>query len=145
MNPTAMTLWQAIDALAAQIPFSAQKVGHTLSTTFNDTHAAGGDVFQFFEGAPVRLADGTELSRIDLRIKREGPHPGFLVLDLQGRCVPLAEVRQHHGALEITDVPRGRSLDESTSYTATLGWGRLSFGFTERNPDCLAHVAFDPA
>ena len=34
MNPqaTAMTLWQAIDALAAQLPFSTQKVGRTLST-----------------------------------------------------------------------------------------------------------------
>jgi hypothetical protein len=147
MNPqaTAMTLWQAIDALAAQLPFSMQKVGRTLSTTLSDTHAEGGTVFQFFEGTPVRLADGAELARIDLRIKREGAHPGFLVLELKGRCVPLAEVRQHYPALEITGVPRGRSLDESTSHTATLGWGRLSFGFTERNPDCLTFVAFDPA
>ncbi len=147
MNQQAMTmtLWQSIDALAAQLPFSVQKVGRTLSTTLSDTHAEGGTVFQFFEGTPVRLADGTELARIDLRIKREGAHPGFLVLELKGRCVPLAEVRQHYPALQITDVPRGRSLDESTSHTATLGWGRLSFGFAERNPGCLAFVAFDPA
>jgi hypothetical protein len=145
LNQSDLTLWQALDALAAQLPFAVHKVARTLSTTLADTHAEGGDVFQFFEGAPVRLADGTELSRIDLRIKREGPHPGFLVLELKGRCVPLAEVRRHHGALELTDVPRGRSLDESTGYTAALGWGRLSFGFAERKPDCLAQVAFDPA
>ncbi|WP_240651252.1 MULTISPECIES: hypothetical protein [unclassified Variovorax] len=147
VNPqaTAMTLWQAIEALAAQLPFSTQKVGRTLSTTLSDTHAEGGDVFRFFEGTPVRLGDGTELARIDLRIKREGPHPGFLVLELGGRCVPMAEVRQHYAKLEITGVPRGRSLDEATTHTATLGWGRLSFGFTERNPDCLAQVAFDPS
>jgi hypothetical protein len=142
---TAVTLWQAIEALAAQLPFSIQGVGRTLRTTLSDTHAEGAEVFRFFEGTPVRLADGTELSRIDLRIKREGAHPGFLVLDLQGRCVPMTEVRQHYAALDLTDVPRGRSLDESTSYTAALGWGRLSFGFAQRNPDCLAHVAFDPA
>ena len=29
-----MTLWQAVDALAAQLPFSTQKVGRTLSTSF---------------------------------------------------------------------------------------------------------------
>ncbi|MDN6885383.1 hypothetical protein QMO14_17450 [Variovorax sp. CAN2819] len=142
---TTITLWQAIDALAAQLPFSTQKVGRTLSTTLSDTHAEGGAVFQFFEGTPVRLADGAELARIDLRIKREDASRGFLVLELKGRCVPLAEVRQHYAALDITDVPRGRSLDEATTFTAMPGWGRLSFGFTERNPDCLAFVAFDPA
>ncbi|MGN8083624.1 hypothetical protein [Variovorax sp. 22077] len=147
MNPqatTTLTLWQTIDTLAAQLPFSTQNVGRTLSTTLSDTLAAGGNVFQFFEGSPVRLADGTELARIDLRIKREDASKGFLVLELKGRCVPLGEVRQHYAALEITDVPRGRSLDEATTFTATPEWGRLSFGFTERNPDCLAFVAFDP-
>lgn len=147
MNQQAMTmtLWQSIDALAAQLPFSIQKVGRTLSTTLSDTHAEGGTVFQFFEGTPVRLADGTELARIDLRIKREDASQGFLVLELKGRCVPMAELRQHYPALEIAGVPRGRSLDESTTFTATSGWGRLSFGFAERNPGCLAFVAFDPA
>lgn len=140
-----MTLWQAIDALAAQLPFSTQKVGRTLSTTLTDTNAQGSEVFRFFEGTPVRLGDGTELARIDLRIKREGPHPGFLVLYLGGRCVPMAELRLHYAELQITGVPRGRSLDETTSHTATLAWGRLSFGFAERNPDCLAQVVFDPA
>jgi hypothetical protein len=148
MNPqatTTLTLWQTIETLAVQLPFSTQNVGRTLSTTFSDTLAAGGNLFQFFEGSPVRLADGTELARIDLRIKREDASRGFLVLELKGRCVPLAEVRQHYAALDITDVPRGRSLDEATTFTVTPGWGRLSFGFTERNPDCLAFVAFDPA
>ena len=148
MNPqatTTLTLWQTIETLAVQLPFSTQNVGRTLSTTLSDTLAAGGNVFQFFEGSPVRLADGTELARIDLRIKREDASRGFLVLELKGRCVPLAEVRQHYAALDITDVPRGRSLDEATTFTAMPGWGRLSFGFTERNPDCLAFVAFDPA
>ncbi|WP_295982355.1 hypothetical protein [uncultured Variovorax sp.] len=140
-----MSLWLAIDMLVAQIPFSKEKVESVVATQLSDTHAPGGQVFQFFEGTPVRFEDGVEASKFDLRIKREGAHPGFLVVDVQGRCVPLDEVRRHYADLAITDVPRGRSMEEATSYTATLGWGRLSFGFREKNPGCLAFVVFDPS
>ena len=66
------------------------------------------------------------------------------VLELGGPCVPLEEVRGHYGDLQITDTPHGHSLDEKTSYTAYLPWGELSFGFAERNPDCLASIVFEP-
>ncbi len=145
MTQAAMSLWLAIDMLVAQIPFSKEKVESVVATQLSDTHAPGGQVFQFFEGTPVRFEDGVEASKFDLRIKREGAHPGFLVVDVQGRCVPLDEVRRHYADLAITDVPRGRSMEEATSYTATLGWGRLSFGFREKNPGCLAFVVFDPS
>ncbi|MDR6524151.1 hypothetical protein J2789_006854 [Variovorax paradoxus] len=145
MTQAAMTLWLAIDMLVTQIPFSKAKVESALLTQLSDTKAPGSEVFQFFEGTPVRFEDGVEASKFDLRIKREGAHPGFLVLEVQGRCVPLDEVKRHYADLAITDVPRGRSMNEATSYTATLGWGRLSFGFREKNPGCLAFIAFDPS
>lgn len=145
MNQAAMTLWQAIDALAAQVPFSKEKVESAIPTRLRDTEAPGSEVFRFFDGTPVQLGDGVEVSQIDLRIKREGSHPGFLVLNLTGHCVSLDEVRQRYKNLQIFGVPTGRSLDEATSYSTALGWGQLSFGFRERNPACLGYVVFDPA
>jgi hypothetical protein len=67
------------------------------------------------------------------------------VLDnLNGECISLDTVRSRYGNLKITDFPRGRSLDEATSYSTFPAWGKLSFGFTERNPDCLAYVVINP-
>ena len=93
MTQAAMTLWLAIDMLVTQIPFSKAKVESALLTQLSDTKAPGSEVFQFFEGTPVRFEDGVEASKFDLRIKRECAHPGFLVLEVQGRCVPLDEVK----------------------------------------------------
>ena len=47
-----------------------------------------------------------------------------------------------YGNLTLTEAPRGRSPDEETKYEAKTGWGRLVFGFAERNPDCLSSVGF---
>lgn len=138
------TLWQAIDALTHRLPFSKANVERLLSARLSETEEGGNDVFQIFKSDPVRLLDGVVIENVDLRIRRVGPDPGFLVLDIGGRCIKIDDVRTHYASLSITDRPRGRSLDEVTSYTASLPWGRLSFGFKERNRQCLASVAFDP-
>ncbi|OJB58613.1 hypothetical protein BGV62_30950 [Burkholderia ubonensis] len=144
MTQSKMTLWQAIDALAQQVPFSKTKVEHALSTRLTETDEEGNDVFQFFKSTPVTLTDGVVIKNVDLRVKRQGAHPGFMVLELGGQCVGLDAVRGRYDHLEIVDVPRGRSLDESTTHAEKLPWGELAFGFLERNPGCLAFVAFDP-
>ncbi|WP_256260098.1 hypothetical protein [Burkholderia ubonensis] len=144
MTQSKMTLWQAIDALAQQVPFSKAKVEHALSTRLTETDEEGNDVFQFFKSTPVTLTDGVVIKNVDLRVKRQGAHPGFMVLELGGQCVGLDAVRGRYSHLEITDVPRGRSLDEATTHSAQLPWGQLSFGFEERNPACLASVSFKP-
>ena len=138
------TLWQAIDALTHQLPFSKANVERLLSVRLSETKEGGNDVFQIYKSDPVTLPDGVVIENVDLRIRRVGPDPGFLVLDTGGRCIKIDDVRTHYASLSVTDRPRGRSLDEVTSYTASLPWGRLSFGFKERNRQCLASVAFDP-
>lgn len=145
MNRSAMTLWQAIDAVIAQIPFSKTGIERVLSTTFSDADPPGNEKLRLFEGAAVRLADDVEISGIDLRVRRTGPHAGFMVLDLAGRPVPAEEVARHYTGLELSGVPRGQSLDEAIGFTAALSWGRLSFGFSERAPQCLVFVAFAPS
>jgi len=139
-----MTLWQAIDALPRQIPFTKIRIERLLSAELVETDEGGNDLLRFFKSNRVKLLDGVVIENVDLRIKRVGPDPGFLVLDTGGSCVTIEDVRLHYKNLRITDRPRGRSLEEVTSHTTTLSWGTLSFGFKERNRKCLASVAFDP-
>jgi hypothetical protein len=144
MTTKEMSLWQAIEALTQQIPFTKAKVERVLSTVLTETDNTGNDVFQFYESPSLGLKDGVAITNVDLRIKRRGVHPGFMVLEIGGTCVTLKEARVHYSDLVITGSPSGRSLDDATSHSSMQSWGRLSFGFSERNPDCLAYIAFDP-
>ena len=144
MKAVELTWWQAVDALVMQIPFSKQKVETLLKTSLNETDNTGNDVFQFYESPPVTLKDGVVIRNVDLRIKRTGPHPGFMVMEIEGLCITLDQIRRRYGPLEITETPHGHSLDDETSHSVMQPWGKLSFGFAERNPDCLASIVFDP-
>ena len=66
---------------------------------------------------------------------------GALTLNIVDSCIKLEEVKQRYN-LQMLGSPRGRSLEEKTTYGATTSWGRLVFGFAERNRDCLASVGF---
>lgn len=141
-----ITLWQAISILAQQVPFTKAKVETVLSTHLIEKPGDyfGKDVSQYFKSVPVELDDGVLISNVDLRVKRTGEDPGFMVLEIEGACVTLKQVRSHYSTLTITGSPRGRSLDDATSHSTEFPWGKLSFGFAERNPECLAWIAFDP-
>ena len=138
-----VTLWEAVDALAAQVPFSKGNVEATLSLSLRERVVPSNPLFDFFEGAGLRLRDGELVSNVDLRVKKDDPRIGLLVLSLEGACIRIEDVRARYGALDLTDFSRGRSLDESTSFSTAQRWGKLSFGFKERNPDCLAYVVLD--
>ncbi len=138
-----MTLWQAIDALAAQIPFSEAKVESVLGTRMSEVRRNAYTAFLQNE-RPVVLEGNRRIALVDLRLGMEAGDPGFMVLNLDGGCISLDAVRAHYRELRITDTPRGHSLDEVTSHSASLPWGELSFSFKERNPNCLSSVAFDP-
>ncbi|WP_197326633.1 hypothetical protein [Ralstonia solanacearum] len=138
-----MTLWQAIDTLAAQIPFSEAKVESVLGTRMSEVRRNAYTAFLQNE-RPVVLEGNGRIALVDLRLGMEAGDPGFMVLNLDGGCISLDAVRAHYRDLRITDTPRGHSLDEVTSHSASLPWGELSFSFKERNPNCLSSVAFDP-
>jgi hypothetical protein len=140
-----MTLWQAITALAQQIPFSKNKVETLLSTQLSETaNPQANDAYFLYESTPISIADGVIVQNVDLRIKRVGQHPGFLVLEIGGTCITLDQIRARYADLEITDAPRGRSPNDVTSHTTVQPWGELSFSFKESSPECLASIAFEP-
>lgn len=140
-----MTLWELLDQLAQQAPFSREKIEKLLGTRLVETSNASNDFFQFYKLPSPLALEGAALDDIDLRIKSAGGHPGFLVLQLAASKLTLAEVRRHYPELRITDAPRGRSPDEVTSHSAFLPWGKLSFSFPVRQPDCVSRIALDPA
>lgn len=95
-----------------------------------------------YEGGPVHLKGEVEIESIDLRVSKDKANSRMMVLKLAGNCVRKADVLGRNHDLAITDHPRGRSLDEETSYSVEKPWGKLSFGFAERSPDCLRSVVF---
>lgn len=135
-----LTLWEAVDALAAQVPFSQRNIEATLSLPLRERDVTGNLLSNFFEGAGLRLRDSQLVLNVDLRVRKDDPRFAVLVLDIAGGCVRIADVRARYGTLEITGSPRGHSLEESTWFSSAQRWGELSFGFKERNPDCLAQI-----
>lgn len=139
-----MTLWELLNQLAEQVPFEREKIERLLGTVLVETANASNEFFQFFKLPRPLILEGAALNDIDLRIKRDGGHPGFLVLQLRASKLTLAEVRRHYPELRLTDAPRGRSPDEVTSYSSFLPWRKLSFSFPVRQPDNVSNIAFDP-
>jgi hypothetical protein len=139
-----MTLWQAVEGLTQQVPFTKAKVEALLPVVLTERDAAGNALFHFFKSNRIELNDGAVIANVDLRIGRNGADPGLMVLEIEGACVTYGQVRRYYKDLQMSGVPRGGSLNEAVSHSASLPWGKLSFGFAQRNPDCLAWIAFDP-
>jgi len=144
MTVIQLTLWEIIDALSRQLPFTKEKIERTLSINLNEPIYYGKDASRFFTSENLGLKNNVVVSKIDFRTKPDGAGPGFLVLNFEGACIGIAEIRHHYKTLEITASPRGNSLDEATNFSTIQHWGELSFGFKERRPECLAYVVLNP-
>jgi hypothetical protein len=124
-------------------PFTKERVGKVLNAKLIEKNR--NEFFSFFEADGAVSANGLNLSKIDLRLRIDGkPHPGFLVFDISDPCVTFDEISKQFAGMKLTGAPTGRSLDEQRSYSIQDDWGKLSFGFAERKPDCLASVVLDP-
>jgi hypothetical protein len=137
-----MNLWQMITALANAIPFTKSKIETLLS--MNLRQDSENEYFQFWKSGRILLKDGLTIESVDLRTKRQEAHPGFLVIEIAGVCIPKVEIQRHYSNLALTEAPRGRSLQEQTVHSSSQSWGELSFGFKEANPACLSTVIFNP-
>lgn len=142
MNEThLMTLWQAIDQLAQQVPFTREKVEAVLATTL--TLQESRLPMDYYESRPILLADGVFLQDVDLRVNRTGETAGFLSLPIGGSCTALSEVHKRYKGLYQTDSPYIYAPDEEYVYTADMPWGALQFGFNHKHRDCLTTVSFN--
>jgi hypothetical protein len=136
-------LWGALTALERQMPLSPETVTSVLGAQLEPVRQAQMNRWSFYRASGSALRDGVVVSNVDLRVSIESPHQALLVLDISGRCVSVSEIASRFKPIEITDAPRGHSVDEETVWSTTRAWGNLAFGFKERQPDCLATIAFD--
>lgn len=142
MRAVDITLWQAVDRLVERMPLSKERVEALFNTTLREKRRTANTLH--LEGQDIELAQGSWISKIDLRLGFDYGDPGFAVLNIGGGCVTLDHVRERYADLKITGIPRGDSQDEETVHSTTTPWGVLSFGFSERDPNCLSSVILDP-
>jgi hypothetical protein len=145
MQGNETTLWQALTAVGAQMPFTREKLEKALGVPF--TLKERTEYTSLWVAGPVLLKDQVQVTSITLLLDpkdRFDDESSGATLQLAGRCVPLSEVRTHHADLKITQFPRGRSPQETTVHTARAPWGRISFGFKESRRECLSEVTFGP-
>lgn len=138
-----LDIWTVIDYLPTRLPFSVEKLQSALKVQFE--LANQNEYFSFYKSASIPLAGGTVIDEVDLRVRKEQPHPGFLVLRLSGTCVPRDVVLSKYPGMRLVEVPRGRSVNEEEGFAMDTPWGELSFGFAVHTPECLRSVVFDPA
>jgi hypothetical protein len=141
-STSAKTVEQIVYALIAAPPASPDKAQTALGVTL--TAAPGSGPFRQYKGRVEPGPDGRSID-VEYRMPQTaaasaGP---LLILKLDGPCLAKAEVQNRYGPLQITDVPRGKSLDEEASFSRTYAWGTLSFGFAERNRDCLRTIVYN--
>lgn len=141
MDIQSYNLWQLLEALGDQPSLAPDKIGLSLPVDFVEKKR--NRYFSFHQGGQFSLADQIEIDNVELRTSLADDSKGLVVLGLAGACLPIDQVRAHYPEVTISDAPRGRSPDEQTSYSTRQPWGRLSFGFSERNPKCVATVVID--
>jgi hypothetical protein len=99
--------------------------------------------FSFFEAKDIPFGEQT-ISLVDYRspVSTSATAGPLLNLTLAGSCLKKSAIEARYGPLSVTNAPRGRSLDEELGLSRVEPWGTLSFGFAERNPDCLSSITF---
>jgi len=143
MKTSNLSLWQLIEMLGNQPSLLPDKIKQVLPIAFVKSDHIGHT--SFYDGDRLLLRDQIDIEAVELRVRNEDETRGMVSLDLDpsGACVTFDDVRGRFPGLVLTDYPRGQSLDEEASWSIQRSWGKLSFGFKERNPDCLATVVLD--
>ncbi len=93
------------------------------------------------------LADGLAVTTLNLMVRNTmvlDEKSGFN-MELAGTCILRDEVSRRYGDMELTQHPRGRSLEETAVWSVHRPWGVLSFAFKQDRPDCLFRVSFRKA
>jgi hypothetical protein len=108
----------------------------------------GTDAFAVYKAPAILLADA-RVVEVELRVARPGVEVTagpLLVLRIDNsakRCIDRETTLQKYGPLQLSQAPRGGSLDDEASFARTETWGQISVGFAERASTCLSSVTFN--
>lgn len=135
-------LFTLINAITQLSSLNHADLSALLDRSFSPTEKQS-EYFMVYELTHYPLADTTHLLDFDLRepIPGSGATAGPLLnMDVKGSCITRDQVNSHYGDLTLSGVPRGHSPEEEWVLETNRGRYKLSFGFKERQPDCLAGV-----
>jgi len=140
------SIWHLIDNIQTQPSLTLGHIEKKLAQSLAQETQHSNEYFEFYKGQTIQLAGETTVTQIDLRLPRQAARsPGMLLMRLEGDCITMPQLKQQYENLQVTDIPRGKSMEEATTYTATTPWGEIDFGFQVKKPDCLAYVILKPA
>lgn len=138
--PVAIDFWRLVEQLVERIDRPLNEVQQAIPLPLREK--SSNPYFSFHTAEPFVLSSGEGVADLDVRLSKSEQRVKLMVFDVLGPCITLAMLKERHPKLAITQGPRGRSLDEQTYHSIELETKRLSFGFKERNPNCLASVVF---
>jgi hypothetical protein len=141
MTTIPTTLWETIAALERQMPISKEAVEAIFQVPLVEIDRSEYFVTLATKQA-VAVLDGLTITAVSMMLRptMQFDEKSGLSLELSGQCVSLNIVRKQYGELELTQPPRGRSLEETATWSTGRPWGVLSFGFRQDRPDCLFRV-----
>lgn len=138
-----LELWTLLDYLPTRTPFHKEKIEQALRIVLIQDEKITNEYFTALKGGPVILAGEIAIEAVSFRVSVMEPTEKWLLnLTVAGKCVARSDVLARYPRLEVTNAPRRRFPNEETSYSRKELWGKVSFGFAERNPDCLSSVLF---
>lgn len=144
-DPTmqSIDLWALVEDIPTRAPLDKVKLEQALRTVLIQDERITNEYATALKGGPVQLAQGIQIQAISFRFLAKAPLDQWLLsLSMGGQCVARRDVLARYPKLVVTGHPRGGSLDEETYYSTTEPWGKVSFGFAERNFECLSSVLF---
>jgi hypothetical protein len=139
------SLASVVKKLSAGSTPSRSSVEKTLGVKLKQIGSTGS--FVIYKSSARVLADA-RLVEVELRVPRKGADvtAGPLLIigvdDSAERCIDRTATLKTYAPLELTQVPSGNSLDETTVYSRTQAWGTFAVGFAERSPECLGTITF---
>jgi hypothetical protein len=87
------------------------------------------------------------IARVDYRlpISAAAQRGGALLIVELADCHALGAVRTRFGPLDFGPLPSPHAVDATGYLVRHLGWGRISFGYGARTPECLSSVVVELA
>jgi hypothetical protein len=142
-NPStqqAMDLWRLLSQ--TDLAVSSQEL-IAVRTIFGELTLSDSNEFVDFytNKTPLTLGDGINVNKLDVRLHRTKRRL-MLTFEIDGACVTLRQIQNRYPKLQLSDAPRGRSMNEKTTWTQHQNGVGTSFGFAEHTPDCLLSVTF---
>ena len=138
-----MTIWALIEKIGSSPSFKKEQIEHLLNAKLSI--GSQNDYYTFWEGkSALSLAGDAKITSVDLGLSNpDGEAHAMLTIKTAGACITRHETQAHFPSMQVTGAPRGRSLDDETTFTGHATWGNVTLGFAERNRDCLSSVGFE--